>query len=218
MSRLSELLHRIGSHTQADVMGEFMVLLHGKDKPAPVPSVKPLPNSPQWFDKDGRPIWLIRAISYIGTKEFPNGDNPVILNWAKGTGGDTAATFDHDKIPWCKLFEVAVIRECGLKFDDSLWALDTLKWGRSLPGPALGAVAVMKRNGGGHVTFVAGRDQNGNIMCCGGNQSDAVNIKPFDPDRVVGWRWPSEAPLPTLVGFDTLPVIESDGRVSQNEG
>jgi uncharacterized protein (TIGR02594 family) len=218
MSRLSDLIHRIEHHRADDVMDEFMVLLRGRGQapqPLPTPSL-----ANKYIDaKSGRPIWIERAVSYIGVKEFPgDADNPVILNWAKGTGGDTALTYTHDKIPWCKLFEVAVIRECGLKYDDSLWALDTLKWGVGLEGPAVGAVAAMKRDGGGHVTFVVGRDQHDNIMCCGGNQSDAVNIKPFDPDRVVGWRWPSEAPLPKLIGFDSLPLVASDGRVSTQEG
>lgn len=223
MSRLSELVHRIGDHRTSSVIDEFSILLRGKGAlpvPAPEPPEPPAgPAAPQWFDEDGRPIWLQHAIAYIGVKEIP-GDNPIILNWAKGQGGDTAADYNHDSIPWCALFAWVNIRECGLKYPDTLWALDALKWGVALGGPALGALAVMKRNGGGHNTFVAGRDQHGNIMCCGGNQSNAVNIKPFDPDRVVshGYRWPIEAPLPTLVGFDTLPLITSDGRVSTREG
>jgi hypothetical protein len=38
----------------------------------------------------------------------------------------------------------------------------------------------MTRDGGGHIAIVVGRDQNGNLMCCGGNQSDAVTISAFD--------------------------------------
>lgn len=223
MSRLSELMHRIGDHSTKSVIDEFSVLLRGGAPGVPVPAPKPAgpKHGDPWFDSAGRPIWLTRAIGYIGTKEVPGaGDNPVILNWAKGQGGDTGRDYNHDSIPWCALFAWVCVRECGLNYPDTLWALDALKWGIGLGGPALGALAVMKRDGGGHNTFVAGRDQHGNIMCCGGNQSDAVNIMPFDPDRVVshGYRWPLEAPLPRLVGFDTLPLISSDGAVSRDEG
>jgi uncharacterized protein (TIGR02594 family) len=59
-----------------------------------------------------------------------------------------------------------------------------------LAGPALGAIAVKKRNGGGHVTFVAGRTRGGALACCGGNQNDEVNISPYREDVLVGFFWP----------------------------
>jgi hypothetical protein len=54
-------------------------------------------------------------------------------------------------------------------------------------------------------------------MCLGGNQSDAVNIKPFPADRPLNFRWPKEAPPPARTGFATLPVVRSDGCVSRRE-
>jgi hypothetical protein len=50
-------------------------------------------------------------------------------------------------------------------------------------------------------------------MVLGGNQSDAVNIKPFDTSRIVGYRWPAGV----AVGGDVLDTVESDGKTSQNE-
>jgi hypothetical protein len=55
-------------------------------------------------------------------------------------------------------------------------------------------------------------------MCLGGNQSDAVNIKPFPADRPVSFRWPKEVPPPARTGLETLPLVSSDGRVSVREG
>jgi hypothetical protein len=75
----------------------------------------------------------------------------------------------------------------------------------------------MKRDGGGHITIVVGRDKNGILMCCGGNQSDAVTVTAFDPDRVVSWRWPAGEAAPATVGFNALPLVRSNGRVSTNE-
>jgi uncharacterized protein (TIGR02594 family) len=221
MSRLTEIWHRLQDKQAGPFLDEFEYLLQGKKKTTikePPPVIPQRPPVPSWYGDNGRPIWLNKAISYVGLKEFPGAaDNPIILNWARGTGGDTTKNYTHDSIPWCMLFAVAVIRESGLKYIDSLWALDILNWGVKLSGPVPGAVAAMKRNGGGHVTIVVGRDQNGNLMCVGGNQSDAVNIKPFDPERIVGYRWPSEVKLPTIPDFNDLPVIESDGKVSENE-
>lgn len=165
-----------------------------------------------------RPLWLIAALSLVGTKEMKGaGDNPVILNWAKGQGGDVAKSYTHDSIPWCALFANQALAQAGLKGTGTLWALDFAHWGVALKGPVVGAFAPMSRNGGGHIPIVVGRDQHGNLMCVGGNQSDAVNIKPFDPDRVVAYRWPCDVAAPWKVGFDSLPLVNSDGKVSRNE-
>ncbi|EDR9795743.1 TIGR02594 family protein, partial [Salmonella enterica subsp. enterica serovar Zongo] len=69
--------------------------------------------------------------------------------------------------------------------------------------PALGCVAVFTREGGGHVGFVVGQNEKGDLMVLGGNQSDAVNIRSFPRSRVSGYRWPVGVPdepqaLPTL--------------------
>ena len=65
-----------------------------------------------------------------------------------------------------------VLTKVGIKGTETLWALDWDKWGQKLPGPAVGAFAPMKREGGGHIAIVVGRDTRGNLMCLGGNQSD----------------------------------------------
>ena len=49
-----------------------------------------------------------------------------------------------------------------------------------LNNPAYGCIVVFSRAGGGHVGFLVGKDKQGNLMILGGNQSNAVNIKPFD--------------------------------------
>ena len=49
-------------------------------------------------------------------------------------------------------------------------------------------------------------------MVLGCNQGDMVSIKPFARDRVLGYRWPLDIPLPHL----ELPAVR-DGRLSQNE-
>jgi len=73
---------------------------------------------------------------------------------------------------------------------------------------------VFDRQGGGHVGFIVGRDENNNLMVLGGNQGDSVKISPFSVDRVLGYRWPNEYPLPIV---NDLPIIKSDGLLSKNE-
>jgi len=168
--------------------------------------------------EDAKPVWLTRAKSYIGTQEATGSeDNPVILNWAKQAGGEIAREYQHDEIPWASLYIVAMVCETNFEYPDTLWALDFAKYGQGLEGPAFGAIAVMKRSVGAHVIFVVGRDKAGNLMGIGGNQSDAVNIRPFSPDHVVAYRWPTAAQLPTDMGLSKLPVVDSDSKRSADE-
>jgi uncharacterized protein (TIGR02594 family) len=91
-----------------------------------------------------------------------------------------------------------------------------------LSKPAYGCVVVFwrgtKTGTAGHVGFVVGRDKFGNLMVLGGNQSDAVNIKPFamsgPNDRVLGYRWPGVYPYPERFN---LPLLGSDGKLSTDE-
>lgn len=168
-----------------------------------------------------QPLWLQAGLKLIGTREGSGAkDNAVIIDWAKEEGGDIAAAYTHDSIPWCALFANHCLTKAGLKGTETLWALDFAgKWPSvKLLGPAVGAFAPMLRNGGGHIIQVAGKDQHGNIMGLGGNQSDQVSIVPFAMARLnKGFWWPSSVVLPKNAGMSSLPVVRSDGRISSNE-
>lgn len=178
-------------------------------KPIPVPAAEV-----------SRPLWLEAGIKLIGTKEAPGAkDNPVIIDWAKDLGGNIATAYTHDEIPFCALFVGYCLLQAGIKGTGTLWALDYAgKWPSiRLSGPAVGAVAPMKRSGGGHVVFIVGKDQHGNFMCLGSNQSDTTSIIPFPVSRLnQGFWWPQGIPLPKT-GMASLPVVKSNGKVSSNE-
>jgi uncharacterized protein (TIGR02594 family) len=173
------------------------------------------PNSGQVGD--GRPLWLLEGLKWINTEEAAVGDNPQILDWAREEGGQIAKYYKHDSIPWCALYANMVLTKIGLDGTKTLRALDWQNWGTKLAGPTVGAFAPMKRQGGGHIAIVVGRDQRGNLMCLGGNQADAVNIKPFPAARPLSFRWPGGVPLPAKIGLQTLPLVKSDGRMSTQE-
>lgn len=181
----------------------------------------PLAGSPA--QEVSRPLWLEAGIKLIGLHEGAGAaDNPNIIEWAQDLGGDIAKDYTHDSIPWCALFANHCLACVGIKGTGTLWALDFAGHWPSvqLPGPAVGAFAPMVRSGGGHIIQVVGRDQHGNIMGLGGNQSDAVNIEPFAVSRLnKGFWWPKSVPLPpaSQVGFKALPIVKSNGKVSTNE-
>lgn len=168
-----------------------------------------------------QPLWLQAGLKMVGLREGAGTkDNATIIDWAKEEGGDIAASYTHDSIPWCALFANHCLTKAGLKGTETLWALDFAgKWPSvKLLGPAVGAFAPMLRNGGGHIIQVVGKDQRGNVMGLGGNQSDQVSIVPFPMSRLnKGFWWPDSVVLPKAIGLSALPVVRSDGRISSNE-
>lgn len=170
-------------------------------------SVDPAPVS-----TTARPLWLIEAMSRVGIVEGAGSrDNPKIIEWAHELGGNIAAAYTHDSIPWCALFIDSCLYRVGEKGTGTLWALDYANYGINLHAPALGAIGSMRRAGGGHVIFVLGRDRDGNIVGVGGNQSDKVCIRSFPPDRFEAFTWPKDTPVPQLLGFSHLPLVNSSG-------
>jgi uncharacterized protein (TIGR02594 family) len=161
----------------------------------------------------GEPIWLRRARQEIGVSEIAGKQHSkrVLSYWEL-----SKLPFRDDETPWCAGFVGAMLEDCGIKSTRSGMARSYEKWGQPC-GAIPGAIVVFwrgsKSSGSGHVGFVTGKDQYGNIMVLGGNQSDAVNIKPFDTSRIVGYRWPAGV----AVGGDVLDTVESDGKTSQNE-
>lgn len=163
------------------------------------------------------PKWYTIAISHLGMKEIPGPKHhAAIIKW----WGLIRAPFLDDETPWCAGFVGGCLEEAGIKSTRSAAALSYAKWGQPLAKPAVGAVAYMERRNaagklvGGHVAFVAGVRTDGALMLLGGNQSNAVTIAPFQPGRIIGYRWPNGEPLPRDAA---LPVIASRAEYSSNE-
>ena len=155
--------------------------------------------------------WLEVARRYIGLKEIPGKDTaPTIARWL----GQLRAWWSDDETPWCGVFVAACLHEANMPYPKHWYrARAYLGYGVPRPIPTYGSIVVYERRGGGHVGFIVGRDRLGNLMTLGGNQSNQVSIAPFDPRRVLGYRWPPGVPL-TLVN---MPIYDSTGRVSTDE-
>lgn len=156
------------------------------------------------------PAWLTEARRHIGTREIPGARHePKILAWWRAIrrGG-----IKDDETPWCAAFVGGVLEQCGIVSSRFESARSYLTWGRPLHTAEIGAIAVLLRDGGGHVAFVVGRDAVGNVMLLGGNQGNAVAIAAFPTSRVVGYRWPLAVPTPTHA---PLPLV--GGSLSTSE-
>jgi uncharacterized protein (TIGR02594 family) len=160
------------------------------------------------------PIWLQRARADIGQRET-NGknDSPWIRKMLAALKADWLLGQ-----PWCGGAVAKWMQACGIEPAKNWWrAKAWLDWreGCATDDPPVGCVVVFERQGGGHVGLVVGRDQRGRLLVLGGNQGDSVSIAPFDPSRVVGYRWPGAVVSPSK--FRPLPVYASAADSSTNE-
>ena len=81
--------------------------------------------------------------------------------------------------------------------------------GRNLDKPTIRCVVVLCRGKRDswqrHVGFYAGRAKHGHILVLGGNQGDAVSIRPYSASQLLGYRWPRDVALPP----DIEPLAKS---------
>lgn len=167
--------------------------------------------------------WLKTSANYLGQREVKGPhNNPEImklLDVADGKkDGKTLQGIANDEVPWCASYVSGVLEESGVRSARTAWARGYLNWGVKLDGPAVGAIVVFERGPkSGHVGFIVGKNQDGHLVVQGGNQSDMVRNSPFSLGRVLGYRWPEDEPLPARTGIQTVALVRTGGRLSQNE-
>lgn len=174
--------------------------------------------------------WIEKALEYLGLKENTSktAHNQTILDMLTAMGsfnGEARAWWQEDETPWCGLFVgycLGVVGRYVIKewYRARAWESTLLT---KLNKPAYGCIVTFTRDGGGHVGFLMGLDNKGNLMILGGNQSNAVSIVPFAKERATGFYWPSMwqngKPVKS-VPFELrykLPVLNSNGKLSTNE-
>lgn len=168
--------------------------------------------------------WVKKARGCIGLREIKGTHhNPTIINWLDEMGqfsNEARAWWRDDETPWCGLFAGWIMGKSGRYvvkewYRAKAWASSLMT---KLDMPAYGSIAVLSRQGGGHVGFVVGINARGQIMLIGGNQGDMVQISAFDASHIDGYYWPSRwidgAPMkswPASERYD-LPLLVSAGQ------
>lgn len=161
------------------------------------------------------PKWLAEARKHLGQREVPGpGSNAWIKSlWLTAKGGEwfwKQYGSDDSKLPWCGAFIAFVFRQLGMTYAAKYASAKAwLDWGVKLTKPAVGAIGVKGREGGGHVFIVTGVLANGRITGIGGNQGDGVTEASFDPATMLGYRWPPGEPLPTTYELPVLTRVAS---------
>lgn len=138
---------------------------------------------------------LSTANKYIGTKEVAGSvHNPAIVKMYSEVGFPGVK---DDETAWCAAFVGFILKKAGMPYMKSLSARSYLKYGKKLTEPKEGAIAVFWRGKPdgwqGHVGFVTKWDHK-YIWVLGGNQNNEVNETKMERSKLLGLRWPIEAP------------------------
>lgn len=147
--------------------------------------------------------WIEEGKKVFGLHE--TADNAKLKAWLLSDGKTLG---DPKALPWCGDYVETAIKKSlpketftGNLAKNPYWAKNWLELGVNTT-PVYGAVIVFGREGGGHVGFVVGEDED-DYYVLGGNQSNAVNISRMSKTRMLGTRWPSsyknsKTPLPKM--------------------
>lgn len=134
------------------------------------------------------PMGIARTM--LGRGEVP--DRATLQEFLKNGGQN----LDPVTTAWCAAFVNATLGQAGVEGTGSLAARSFLDWGQPVEEPQPGDIAVFSRgdpNGWqGHVGFFEGYNPDGTIRVLGGNQDDAVSVAAYSPERLLGFRRPSE--------------------------
>jgi uncharacterized protein (TIGR02594 family) len=136
------------------------------------------------------------ARRYVGVTEVPGPKaDPTILGWARRLGGFVASFVKDDLTPWCAIALNGILDEAGLPLSAPRGSADLMRaksfetYGTPLEVPALGAILVFTRPGGGHCGIYVGESLKA-YRVLGGNQSNMFNEMWLAKDRCTAIRWP----------------------------
>lgn len=156
------------------------------------------------------PSYLTAARRDIGLREIKGPKHAGrIVQMLRRLG----AWWRDDETPWCGVAVAAWLSESGLPIPRHYYrALAWADYGKGCSRPVQGAIAVLSRNGGGHVGIVTGVTADGeHVRLLGGNQGDAVNEAWFPAHRVIAYR------LPTGMGLVLSATVAPLGAMSKSE-
>lgn len=178
-----------------------------------------LPRQYSWLLSEPAPRILLEFLKLHGTIETPGEkNNPLILAWAKSIG--LGHVYKADSVAWCGLATAYAAAQAGWDYaprGNALWARNWLAWGSpvDLGKEMLGDVLVFSRGAvSGHVGLYIAEDKTA-FHVIGGNQSDAVNIKRVEKNRLIsGRRCPWRVAEPANI---RKVFMSATGKVSTGE-
>ena len=137
-------------------------------------------------ETQAEPAWMATAIGEIGVAEYAgmHNANPRIMEYFRASrywGTDDTSAINA----WCGSFAAWVFQQNGIQpvraaFRAREWA----NFGKTINAPVYGALGIKSRRGGGHVSFVVGKNEAGDkLFMLGGNQDDQVKISEYSTNE-----------------------------------
>lgn len=138
---------------------------------------------------DGGVQLVLAALDQYGTAGISGAkSNPKILEYFQKSGNEWVL---DDDVAWCAAFMNYILKICGLLGTQKLNARSFLDWGVEVTEPKMGDIVILwriaKDSPFGHVGIFI-KSEGDIIYILGGNQSNAVNIKPFSKAQVLAYR------------------------------
>jgi uncharacterized protein (TIGR02594 family) len=129
------------------------------------------------------------ALAEYGVKEIVGEKhNPVILKYFEEIG---FSWVKDDETSWCSAFVNACAKRAGFEYSGKLDARSWLNVGHDVKDPIPGDIVVFwredKNSWKGHVGVYINRIGDF-IYVLGGNQSNMVNIAPYNVEKLLGYR------------------------------
>jgi uncharacterized protein (TIGR02594 family) len=115
------------------------------------------------------------------------GSSDVVAEARRYIGGNPTSR----RSLWCARFMNMVLQRSGHRGTGSDAASSFARYGQRVPGPQVGAIAVMTRRGGGHVGVVSGIDAHGNPILVSGNNRNRVAEAPVSRRRIYAYVVPT---------------------------
>jgi len=159
-----------------------------------------------------QPSWVKFAYQELGIKEI-SGDS-ASTERIEQYHDTVGIAWADDDVPWCASFVGFVMLKANYRLvSNAFRALSWLNFGKRTARPVLGALAIKKRTGGGHVGFVVGKSEDEkHLYLLGGNQNDEVNISRYLRKDFVDLR----VPVDYVDQYD-LPIMHGkSGLVSED--
>ncbi len=132
---------------------------------------------------------LETALAEYGVEEIPGKEsNPVIVQYSHDIGYGRVI---DEKMAWCSVFMNWCAMKAGLERSGKLNARSWLSVGDTITSPITGDLVIFWRSSPtswkGHVGIYIATLGN-DVFTLGGNQSNKVQISPYDKERVLGYR------------------------------
>jgi uncharacterized protein (TIGR02594 family) len=185
----------VDAHSGNSDIAEHLFNYYGKNRSTDSVANRWLDLDGTWFELTESVVpWIETLNGEVGVKEtLGTAANPRILEYFEASGywGTDDSGADN---AWCGSFTAWVMTQHGYEPPRaSFRAKSWINFGKQIAVPVYGAIGVKSREGGGHVSFIVGKSEDGNTYyMLGGNQGDRIQVRDYPKEVWTHFMIPSD--------------------------